>query len=396
MSGFSLARPTILWTQVFGLALVQGAIALMWVIYNLYLPKFLNQFGFPKEFVISILICESLLAIAMEPLMGGMSDRTQRWLGTKFPLIALGVVLASALFIALPAIVIFGNPMGALRWLLPIALVAWALAMTVFRSPALSLLGQYAFASQLPQAASVLTLMGALAGALGAFANQVILNLGPAITFATGSLVLLGAAAVLRLVTQQSTSSDNRLSQSTQQLSWKKLLLIFGAGVGISLGFTIVMRSLLSPATPSDHTKLMLTTFTIVHLLSVLPAGFVAVRLGNARSMLLGLLSVVGILLLMAIAYQNPIAIGLAALFGIAWGFVANGVIPFALSLVPPNKAGLGTGMFFSGGALAASIFGAMLSRFGALAPGLGIGLAILTFIVAGLCIWMSLQLSQA
>ena len=83
----------------------------------------------------------------MVPLMGSLSDRVQHWMGSQFPLIALGIVLSSGCFIAIPAVAIFGA--GA-RWLLPTMLVAWALAMTLFRATALSLLGRSAFQTQLP------------------------------------------------------------------------------------------------------------------------------------------------------------------------------------------------------------------------------------------------------
>jgi Na+/melibiose symporter-like transporter len=93
----SKASPRVLWLQVWGLAAVQGAIALTWVIYNLYLLKLLTDFGFPKTLATGLLIIENILAAVMEPLMGALSDQTQRWVGTRFPFISVGVVLASAL-----------------------------------------------------------------------------------------------------------------------------------------------------------------------------------------------------------------------------------------------------------------------------------------------------------
>jgi Na+/melibiose symporter-like transporter len=67
----SETSPRVLWIQVWGLAAVQGAIALTWVIYNLYLLQLLTDFGFPKGFATGVLILENILAAVMEPLMGG-------------------------------------------------------------------------------------------------------------------------------------------------------------------------------------------------------------------------------------------------------------------------------------------------------------------------------------
>jgi hypothetical protein len=62
----------ILWAQVWGLATVQGAISLTWVIYNLYLKQLLTEFGFPPTLAAVLLIVENALAALMEPLMGGV------------------------------------------------------------------------------------------------------------------------------------------------------------------------------------------------------------------------------------------------------------------------------------------------------------------------------------
>lgn len=392
---FFLTRRNVLWAQVFGLAAVQGAIALMWVIYNLYLPPFLTQLGFPKEFVLGLLFIENLLQILMEPLMGGFSDQAQRWLGSRFPFIAIGVIVSSTLFISLPAIVLLGNPVGVFRWLLPIAMVAWAIAMTTFRSPVLSLLGQYAFATNLPQAASVLVLVGTLIRSVGVAANQFLLSLGPVVTFAAGSVVMVVAAAVLQMLNPEAKIAPKSLRPTQQKVSWLKLLLVFGAGVGISLGSLMVMRSLFNPALPSANIKLMLSVFTLVNLVTILPAGFIAARLHNRVAMVLGLAIAASTLVLLAIAHTSVLGIGLAVVLGTAWSFVSNGALPFALSMVPADKAGLGTGLYFGGGAFATSVFSRMAMQMGNIPPALGAIIAAIAFVGATVCIVVGLRLQK-
>ncbi len=387
-------RSNILWLQVFGLAGIQGAIALMWVIYNLYLPVFLAQFGFPKEFVALILLIENLLQIGMEPLMGSFSDRAQRWLGSRFPFVALGVIIAATVSLSLPAIVIWGQPTPIFRWVLPIALIAWAIAMTLFRSPALSLLGQYAFATKLPQAASVLVLVGTLIRSVGAAANQFLLSLGPGITFAAGSFVLLGTAAALQWVNPQAQVRETTAFQPKPKVSWLKLGLIFGTGTGIALASLMVMRSLFNPALPSGNIKLMLSLFTLVNLITILPAGWLASRFQQRTGgILAGLGVALGTLLLMAIAHASVLGLGLAIILGIAWSFVSNGAIPFALAMVPPERAALGTGLYFGGGALAASIFSRLAVQMGGtIPPSLGAGLGAIALVLAGTCVFLGLR----
>ena len=353
----------ILWPQVLGLALVQGSIVLAWVVYNLYLGDLLKQFGFTAAFIASIILIENILGMVMEPLMGGFSDKAQNWLGSKFPFISLGVILSSALLVTIPAVAIFGDPTGALRWLMPIVLVTWSIAMTIFRSPALSLLGRYAYGSGLPQAASLLTVFGAIAGTLGPLAKEYIISLGPGIAFTISSLCLLGAAATLRGFNPDATiNAPNNPEASPQKLSLKTLSLIFVAGVGVTFGFRLLMFSFpkLLKTIPDLNVALVMGTIFITVAIAALPAGYFAQKYGNLKSVLIGLgglsLTALGVIT----SFSAFTAFGIAIALGIFMSFVNNGMIPFAISLVPAQRAGLGLGIFFSGRALALNLFGTL------------------------------------
>lgn len=389
----------VLWLQVWGLAAVQGAIALTWVIYNLYILKLLTQFGFPEGLARVLLILENLLAAVMEPLMGSLSDRFQHWLGSRFPFLAFGIILASALFISIPTFVVFGS--SNLRFILPVLMVSWALAMTVFRSPALSLLGRYAFATNLPQAASILTLVGGLAGAMGPLANQFILSLGPVVTFSIGSFTLLGAATALRFVNPERSieqeRSDSPVSPPTasswRQISWPGLGLVFGTGVGVALGFRLMMQTfpkVLSSQVPDANKALILGGIFIALALTAIPAGQLATRLGNRKAMSYGLFAMAGLTLLMLLTNHWLIAFVIAIALGATFSLVSNGTIPFALSMVPADKVGLGTGIYFSGGAVASSIFGAVFALSGGMAPFISVLIGAAAYFGAGLLVVVS------
>jgi Na+/melibiose symporter-like transporter len=395
----------ILWLQVWGLAAVQGAIALTWVIYNLYLLKLLTEFGFPKELATGLIILENILAAVMEPLMGTLSDQFQHWVGTRFPFISFGVILASAFFLAIPTCVVFGSPTAAFRGLLPGLMVAWALAMTVFRSPALSLLGRYAFATQLPQAASILTLVGGLAGAMGPLANEFILSLGPIVTFSIGSFTLLGAAVALRFVNpnssvQQQTPESPRSQpvSSWRQISLPHLGLVFGAGVGVALGFRLMMQTfpkILNTQVPGANNGLILGGIFIALALTAIPAGTLATRLGNRQAMVYGLIAMAVCTSLMVLTRNGVIAFGIAIALGATFSLVSNGTIPFALSMVPQDKAGLGTGIYFSGGAVASSVFGAVFSQPERFSPIVGALVGAIAFLAASLFVAVSGKLRK-
>lgn len=389
----------VLWLQVWGLALVQGAIALTWVIYNLYLVDLLTQFNFPVALATILLVIENILAAVIEPVMGNFSDGLQHRMGTRFPLIALGMILASACFLGIPLVLVFVGPEGLRRWILPVVLVAWAIAMTLFRSPALSLLGRYAFRTQLPQAASILTLVGGVAGALAPLANTFILQMGPLFTFSIGSFTLLGAAFALRAVGPNqglaSTADSADFPPESSTISIARLALVFGAGAGVALGFRLLMQMfpvILSSQVPTANNGLILGGIFIALALTAIPAGVLASRVGTRLSMAVGLAGMALLALLVLGSTSVVFALGVAIALGMVFSIVSNTTIPFALSMVPPQKAGLGTGIYFSGAAVASSAYGMAISQGITLSATTGLIIGAIAFLAASACVVASLK----
>jgi hypothetical protein len=284
------------------------------------------------------------------------------------------------LFLLIP--LILGFPRSVAQALLIPLLLAWAFAMSVFRAPAMSLLGRYAFATRLPQAASVLTLVGSLAAAVGVVVQPLIVSWGVGLTFALGSVVLLGATLLLRQV--HPPSASGAVVNPTVGLVPSHLGLIFGTGMAVSVGFRLLVQSL-----PEPRVEMLGSLFLSVAVTAI-PAGTLAQRWGNPIAMLTGLgVMAVGLLLLPQVQSAG-MGVALTVLVGASLSLVLNGAIPFALGLVPPARAGLGTGMYFGGGALGASLF------LGFLAPGLSAQVAswlgMVAFLVAGGLVSLSLR----
>ncbi|MFB8788898.1 MAG: MFS transporter [Potamolinea sp.] len=393
----------VLWLQVASLAAVQGAFTLSWVIYKAYLPQLLAQFGFPLALAATLLIVESFLAAVMEPLMGGLSDQAQRFLGTRFGFISVGVILSSALFISLPAIAIFGNPSSALRWVFIVVLITWALAMTVFRSPAMALLLKYSTPASLPLAASLVTLSGGLIGAFQPFVSKFILGLGPVFTFAIGSFVLLGVTAFLRSVNPPDTPPviQDQNSSPTWTLNSQILTiaLIFFTGAGVAWGSRFLMDTLgkvIRSQQAAANVQGIMFVIALGLALAAIPAGAIAFKQGNERAMLFGIAATTGLLLLMALSPSWGILVVVVAILVIAFSFILNGAIPYALSRVPSERAGLGIGLYFGGSAAAAAMFDLVFGSINKTPPMTGAILGAIAFLVAGLCIISSTMIAPS
>lgn len=388
MTAIKVTTLSVLWEQVLGLMTVQGATTLAWVIYRLYLPDLLAQFGWPRQFAIELLIIESAIAIALEPLMGELSDRSQRWLGTRFPLIGVGVVIASVLLITIPVLAIFTNPVGVMHGAIVVILVLWSMAMTMFHSPAISLLKRYSSVSHLPLAVSLLTLVSGLLRAIKPLVNQFILSFGPAVTFATGSLVLLGATAVLRSVDFPATPGSKSKASPVQPLTRSTLGLIAGVGLSIEWGSQLALNNfnkVFVAQLPGIDPELLKLTIGIGVALMAVPAAMLATRLGNQRMLCAGLLMTAGFSGLM-VFLPTPITLAISAtVLVISLNLVINGGVAFALSTVPPEKVGLGVGMYFGGTAAGSSLFGMLFNKPEQIPLSLGVLIGAIACLIATL-----------
>lgn len=358
------------WRLLSGLVAIQAAISLAWVIYNVYLPDLLKQFGFDPAFGLTLLIVENFIAAFMEPLMGGISDRLKRNLGSSVPLIVAGIILTSAFFIAIPVVTIFGNPESMTRWLLPAMIVIWATAMTIFRSPAIALLKKCAGASSLAQAFSVLTLTGGLISSLKPLADRFILSFGAATAFTISSLAFLAAAALLRLVKSSipdaETDAETAIRNSFESHpSLKKIapqLFLLGL-LGISIGWSMrlaigeTLPRLLELEVAGANLQLCTGAIAIALAIFAIPAGSIATKIGNELVMVISCVGAALILGLLFVVHGAIATIVLIALLLACLSAAINGTIPLALTATPKSWNGLGVGIYYGGAAAVTSLF---------------------------------------
>ncbi|MEE3717449.1 MFS transporter [Tumidithrix elongata RA019] len=376
------------WLQVWGLASIQGAITMAWVIYGLYLPELLKQVGLPAAMqeiglptvIGAIFAIEGAIAVLMEPLMGGLSDRAQNQFGTRLPFVTFGAILASVLFIAIPSVVIFGGASDMTRWIFLGVIITWAIAMTVFRSPAMCLLGKFAFATNLPQAASILTFVGGIAGSLRSLSSKFILSLGAALTFTIGSMVLIGAIAVLRMVVDRQAIAPqpdlNSLEspEVTREKEPKELpppfltsTLLGASGVAIGcaarLIFGEVFPRILKVEVPNGNLDILMGSLSIALAVLAITSGFIATRFGNTPVMIVSLGFAAACLGLLSISHGEFAVVAIAIALVACMSAVFNGTIPLALTIMPQRWGGLGIGMYFGGFSGASALFGYLFPK---------------------------------
>lgn len=361
-------RTSILWGRTLGLASVQGATSLLWVTYSLYLPKLLSQVGLPPWVAIVFLVLEGFIAVVLEPIAGQLSDQLKFKMSTRYPFVVAAGIAAALIFLALPTIAqkqsassIALEAFPIVGWLFGAAIMAWAITMSLFRSPILALLGKCAPTQDLPKAASVLVIFSTLVGAVGTLWGSALKQLPPVTLFVISSLALLTAGFVLERVYPQSrwatpTLQQERIIPSKLPIRALSTLVL----MGFILTFAIAQfKGVVSPTSAKLPGFLW---FLTLHLVSLVPCADLAKAVGNSR--LMGFAGIVIAVTLTGMIQIPPAAAHLSifALLGLAFSPVVNGIFPWILSRVPEIHAGLGIGLFFSGASLAGAT-SALLSQ---------------------------------
>jgi Major Facilitator Superfamily len=374
------------WYKIVGLAALQGAITLTWLIYNIYLPKLLIGFGFAPGLAVTLLIVENAIAVILEPLFGSLSDRAYRWIATKFGFVSLGVILTATLTILIPAIFVFRDLFVAVSWILPGVLIAWAMAMTVFRTPAISLIGRYASASELPIAMSFLTVVGGFIGALRPVVQDFILSLGAPTAFTIASVFLLAATALLRYFDPPTPNNLNIADR--QPIDWTRVGLLVVMGGGMAWGVRCLFETLpkvLKLNFPQFDPVILMVLISLAISASALPAGLFANKYGNRKVMLIGI-GVTSIALLSMVFVPATIAIAILSIV-CCFSWMTNGSIPLAINVLPSNRSGLAVGLYFSGFTAGISSFSSLFNPVANLTPLLGAVCGTVGTIVAGVCV---------
>ena len=385
----------VLWIKVWGIAALQGAITLSWVIYNLYLPILLVQLGLSPKLAIALLIGENALEASIEPIFGRFSDRQQQFLGSRIPLITLGIVLSSFLFIVLPSLVIFDPSKIVSRWLLPILAVAWASAMAIFRSPAMSLLRRCAPTDRLPQAASILSLVGSFIGAFRFDAYGLILQMGAGFAFTLGSLSLLITGGILRWLNPP--EAPKVVNYKPQPFFRSRLGLIFVTGMFVGWGMRFLIPTVNQTLTlqlGEENSKIAMTIFFVILGLSAIPAGKIGTKLGNSVAMMLGCSIAIASMTFLAFVPSSTIEYIAVAFLILGFSLVLNGAIPYALSLVSTTHSGFGVGMYFGGLNAGISLFGFIFYKLGKINMTTGTIGSLISFLLVLICLYVSKKIS--
>lgn len=379
-----------------------AVILLSFTIYGIYQPKILKDLGF-IELAASLKILQGFLGVVIEPLFGGWSDRILARFGSRLPLITAGVTLAGLIFVII-AFLAHNQLPRALHGIFPVLMTVWVIAMIAVRGPVVALLIQFAPLTELPIANAVVVLILGLTAAVGPLLSSLVQQIGASITFMIGAIALLIGGTILYSTAPQRaypslgtiSSSSIPLPKSRHRSIW---ILLFAVGLGAAFEANVLLGifpAVLQQSLPQLHPVGITSSILLIAALSANPLSGLVIKWGEPKAMQIGLTAVLGVMGLTVFSSNNAIlaVIWLVAL-GIAFGLVFTDTIPYALSMLPPQQAGLATGLYFGGGSAATALFALLQQQAGGLSATQGLGGAVISCTFANFCLLRSAQVRR-
>lgn len=347
------------WKQLWSLAALYGSVVIGWIAYQRYQPKLLVQFEF-TNFTFLLIVVQGLILTITPMIAGRIGDRYRFEQGNRLPIISAGISFAAMIFMAV-AFTLLGNPGEVFKWILPVLIVLWLMAMSIFTSPALSTIESFMPIEKLPRAMAILTIVGNLLYALEPIIVDIIDFLGAPATFITGGVVVFvsgyalkknAAASLLKSDTNNKVPTEE-IKVDTQRSQYGFILLMgIALGVATSCLFNIfpsIMDVKLADVLKGNNGGIISVGILIISALLSLPFSTLVTNYGLMRSFwisfILLLLSLGGILFL-----QSPLAVLLmTAIFAIGFTALSVSALPLAIGKANYYQKVFCVGVFFAG-----------------------------------------------
>lgn len=364
MEALTISREnnSIQWKQLSSLAALYGSVVIGWIAYQNYQPKLLEKFHF-TDFSFLLMVFQGIILVVTPPVAGRLGDRYRFKQGHRIPIITTGISFAAMVFMAV-AFTLFSDPGEIFKWVLPILIVFWLIAMSIFTSPALSTLELFTPVDKLPRAMAILTIVANLIYSLEPVIVDIIDFVGAPLTFiAGGSVVFISGYALKKSSLTFFKGSDNREAKPIAAITFdtqkSKFGYIFFLGLALGLPTTIMFNIFpdllgekLGLILGGMSGKIILVYLLVLSALISLPVSNVVNKFGLTKSFWLSfvviLLSMGSILLLQSAALTLLVLI----FFVIAFTSLSVSSLPMAIRHSNYYEKVFCVGIFFSGVAL--------------------------------------------
>ena len=360
------------------------SICAFWQMYDNLIPKILTEtFGMGESVSGMIMAADNVLALFLLPLFGGLSDKCTSRLGRRRPYILFGTLAAVAVMMALPILTdsFHASPDAWKQVCFIIGLGILLTAMGTYRSPAVALMPDVTPKPLRSKANAIINLMGALGGIIYLIITTFLYKTTADVyvsylpLFAIVGGIMLAALAVIllcvdepKLVAEQRRYEDahpeDNLTQVTENgetlpRDVKRSLGFLLASIALwFIGYNGVTTWFSVYAGRTWHMTLAqantcLTIATAGAILSYIPVGNVASKVGRRKTIRFGTLLLAGSFFA-AFVYTmlsdsfSPVLYGLFVLVGMAWAAINVNSLPMVVEMCSGSEVGKFTGLYYT------------------------------------------------
>ena len=387
-------------TVLIGLAFL--SICAFWQMYDSIIPLILqNTFGIGETLTGAIMAADNVLAIFLLPLFGALSDKADTRFGKRMPFIVTGTVLAVIFLLLLP---IADRKVNMVLFI--VSLFALLVSMGLYRSPAVALMPDLTPNKLRSKGNAIINLMGAVGGVYTLIMIKLLVGKGERpdymplfVSVAALMAVSVGILAItisekkvkakvaqevreyedrtgLKVETEDTVEAEEAAAEGKESVKHQ-----MPAEVKRSMGFLLASIFLWFTAYNavttafSRYTKVVwhlegggfadcLMVATIAAILSYVPIGNLAGRIGRKKTILVGIVLMSGCYFAAIFANQYHALINVAfAVIGIGWAAITVNSYPMIVEMSKGSDIGKLTGTYYTF-SMAAQILTPVLSGF--------------------------------
>lgn len=360
------------------------SICAFWQMYDNLVPLILtNTFHLNETISGAIMAADNVMALFLLPLFGGLSDKCTSRLGRRRPFILFGTLAAICLMLLLPLFAdsYHAAPGGGKIALFICVLGLLLVAMGTYRSPAVALMPDITPKPLRSKANAIINLMGAVGGILYLLIttflyhvkSETYVSFFPLFAIVAG--IMAAALAVVmffvnepELVKKQQEYDrkhpEDDLTEHTAQgdtlpADVKKSLTFLLVSIslwfvgynGVSTWFSVYAENIWGMSLGQANTCLTIATGGAI--LSYIPIGTVASRIGRRKTIRFGTLLLSGsflaaFLLTMALEGFSPVLYFLFLLVGLAWASINVNSLPMVVEMCKGSEVGKFTGLYYT------------------------------------------------
>ena len=371
-------------TILVGLAFL--SISAFWQLYDSLIPLILkNTFQVSDTISGGIMAIDNVLAVFMLPLFGSLSDRVHTRIGRRMPFILCGTAAAVIAMLFLP----FADNIGSLA-LFVTALFVTLIAMGSYRSPAVSLMPDVTPKPLRSKANAIINLMGAVGGVISLILISALVPkegkpdyfpifLIVAAVMVFSVLLLLWKIRENPLRTErekidaglsEAEEADEAPAKTTLAPAVRRSLVLILISVACwFMGYNAVTTAFSRYAQiywgiQGGGFANCLLIATAAAILSYIPVGSIASRVGRKKTILGGVVLLASMFAIGAAVKEYHIWInGLFALVGVAWAAINVNSYPMVVEMSKGSDIGKFTGFYYTF-SMAAQIVTPILSGF--------------------------------